>query len=426
MEEKTMAYPKMLKVRQEFKTKPIQDIPATVRSELAKLTLKKTISPGATVAITAGSRGIANIATVTSSVVNELKAIGARPFIVPAMGSHGGATPKGQKKVLAEYGITEKTMGVPVRATMKVEPIGSTPEGIPVFLDKFAHEADHIVVVARVKAHTDFKAPIESGLMKMMTIGLGKQRGADLYHQGVVQFSYYQIVTAVAREVIKQSSIAFGLALVENQRDETAIIRAVPPKQIEETERALLRTAKRLMPRIPFDNIDILIVDEIGKEISGAGMDPNVIGRHVTSIAKFPPKPRILRVFARDMSPHTHGNAIGIGLADFTTTRLVKKIDPHPTYMNCITGCAPEAGRIPVHLDSDREVMDVALRTIGWVKPENSRIVHIANTLRLEDLMISEAMAEEAEKMPNITVLSKPKRMAFNKKGNLISDLPSH
>jgi hypothetical protein len=374
-----MAYPRMLRVRQEFKTKPIQDIPGTVRSELAKLNLKRTISPGQTVAVTAGSRGISNIATVVSSVVKDLKAIGAKPFVIPTMGSHGGATAAGQKKVLAEYGITEKTMGVPIRATMEVVEIGSTPEGIPVFLDKYAHEADHIAVVARVKAHTDFKASVESGMMKMMTIGLGKQKGADLYHQGVVQYNYYQIITAVAREVIKKSNVAFGLALVENQKDETAMIRAVKAGMIEETDRSLLRTAKRLMPRIPFDNIDILIVDTMGKEISGAGMDPNVIGRHVTVIAKFPPKPRIIRIFIRDLSPHTYGNATGIGLADFTTKRLVDKIDPKPTYMNCITGCAPEVGRVPIHYETDREVLDVAFRTIGWTIPENARIVHIAN-----------------------------------------------
>jgi hypothetical protein len=363
---------------------------------------------------------------VTASVVNELKAIGAEPFIVPTMGSHGGATAAGQKKVLAEYGITEGTMGAPIKATMEVVEIGATPEGIPVFLDKNAHQADHVAVVARVKPHTDFKASVESGLMKMMTIGLGKQRGADLYHQGVIQYSYYQIVTAVAREVIKKSPIAFGLALVENQKDETAIIRAVPSSKIEEADRSLLQTAKRLMPRIPFDNIDILIVDEMGKEISGAGMDPNVIGRHVTAIAKFPPNPRIIRVFVRDLSPHTYGNATGIGLADFTTKRLVRKIDPQPTYMNCITGCAPEVGRVPIYYDSDREVLDAALRTIGWTKPENARIVHIGNTLHLEEMMVSASMAAEAEKMENITTLSRPQAMAFDKRGNLKAKIAGH
>ncbi len=418
-----MAYPKMIKVRQGFKTTPIQDIPGTVRSELAKLKLQETIAPGSTVAITAGSRGIANIAAVLSAVVNELKKIGARPFIVPAMGSHGGATPEGQKMVLEKYGITEESMGVPIKSSMEVVEIGSTPDGLPVFLDKNASEADHIGVVNRVKPHTDFKATIESGLMKMMTIGLGKQRGADLYHRGVVQYSYSQIVLSVGREVIKRSPIAFGLALVENQKDETALIRAVPPGEIEETDRKLLRTAKRLMPRIPFHLIDILIVDQIGKEISGAGMDPNVIGRHVVPFAKVPPRPKILRIFVRDLSPDSYGNAIGIGMADFTTRRLVDKFDHHSTYMNCITGCTPEAARIPVYFDTDRDVMDAALRSLGLVEPEDARIVHIADTLRLEEMEISEAMVAEAEEMPDLTVIGGPHPMAFDPAGNLISDL---
>ena len=418
-----MAYPRMIKIRQEFKTNPIKDIPGTVHAELARLRLDKTISPGSSVAITAGSRGIANIATVISSVVNELKGIGAKPFIVPAMGSHGGATSEGQRMVLKKYGITEEAMGAPVRSSMEVVEIGSTPEGLPVFLDKHAYEADHIGVVARVKPHTDFKASIESGLMKMMTIGLGKQRGADHYHQGVVQFSYYQIVVSVAREVITRSPVAFGLALVENQRDETALIRAVPPGEIEKTDRKLLRTAKRLLPRIPLDRIDILIVDQIGKEISGAGMDPNVIGRHVIPFAKFPPKPKILRVFVRDLSPHSYGNAIGIGMADFTTRRLVDKIDRDATYMNAVTGCAPEAARIPVYFNNDREVIDAALRSLGLVEPENAKIVHIVDTLRLEEMEISESMAAEAKEMANVTVTGKPRPISFDGDGSLVSDL---
>ena len=418
-----MAYPKMVKIRQEFKTTPIKDIPGTVRSELASLKLHGTIKPGSTVAISAGSRGIANIATVLSALVRELKEIGAKPFIVPTMGSHGGATAEGQKMVLEKYGITEETMGAPIKSSMEVVQIGSTPDGLPVFLDKHASEADHIGVINRVKPHTDFKAPIESGLMKMLTIGLGKQKGADLYHRGVVQYSYYQIVVSVGREVIKGSPIAFGLALVENQKDETALIRAALPGQIEETDRKLLRVAKRLMPRIPLDRIDILIVDQIGKEISGAGMDPNVIGRHVVPFAKVPPKPKILRIFVRDLSADSYGNAIGIGMADFTTKRLVDKMDPNPTYMNCITGCTPEAARIPVYFDTDREVMDAALRSLGLVEPENARIVHIVNTLHLEEMEISEPMAAEAERMPNLTIIGNPHPIAFGGDGNLISDL---
>ncbi|MBW1766134.1 MAG: DUF2088 domain-containing protein [Deltaproteobacteria bacterium] len=421
-----MALPKMIKIRQEFKTNPVKDIPGTVRSELARLRLQKTISPGSSVAITAGSRGIANIATVISSVVNVLKEIGAKPFIVPTMGSHGGATAEGQKMVLEKYGITKETMGVPIKSSMQVVEIGSTSEGLPVYLDKNAYKADHIAVVARVKAHTDFKAPIESGFMKMMAIGLGKQKGADHYHRGVIQFGYHQIILSVGREILKRCPIAFGLGLVENQRDELDLIRAVPPGEIEETEAKLLRTAKRIMPRIPLDRIDLLIVDQMGKEVSGAGMDPNVVGRHYVPFAKFPPKPKILRIFVRDLSPHSYGNAIGIGMADFTTRRLVDKIDFHAMYMNSITGCAPEAARIPVYYDSDYEAIDTAFKTLGLVEPKDARIVHIANTLRLEDLEISESMVAEAEGMANVTVMGRPRPMAFDKGKNLISDLSTH
>ena len=421
-----MTFPKMIKVRQEFKTNPIKDIPGTVRSELAKLRLRKTISPGSSVAITAGSRGIADIDRVIAAVVNELKKIGAKPFIVPTMGSHGGGTAEGQKMVLEKYGITKETMGAPIKSNMQVVEVGSTAEGLPVYLDKNAHKADHIVVVARVKAHTDFKAPIESGFMKMMTIGLGKQKGANHYHRGIIQFGYHQVVLSVGREVLKRCPIAFGLGLVENQRDQLALIRAVPPGKIEETDRDLLRTAKRIMPRIPMDRIDLLIVDQMGKEISGAGMDPNVVGRHSLPFAKFPPKPKILRIFVRDLSAHSYGNAIGIGIADFTTKRLVNKIDRPATYMNAITGSAPEAARIPVYYDSDREVIDAALMTLGLVEPKDARIIHIANTLRLEDMEISESMAAEAEKMANISIMGRPRPMAFDKKKNLISDLSTH
>lgn len=418
-----MTYPSMIRIKQEFKTNPIRDIPGKVRAELAKLKLQETISPGQSVAVTAGSRGVANIATVLAEVVRELKNTGANPFIFPAMGSHGGATPEGQRSVIEKYGVTEERVGAPIKSTMEVVTVGSTPDGLPVFLDRYANEADHIVVVNRVKPHTDFKGSIESGLMKMMTIGLGKQKGADLYHRAVVQYGYYHVVLSVGREILNRCPIAFGLALVEDQRDDTAVVRAIPPGEIEETERRLLRTAKRLLPRIPLDQIDILIVDRMGKEISGAGMDTNVIGRSVFPIAKFPPKPKILRIFVRDLTPDTYGNAIGIGNADLTTKRLVEKIDRHATYMNSITACAPEVSRVPPYFDNDREAMDAAFRSLGLVEPENARIVHISDTLWLEEMEISEAMREEAEGLAGVSVIGKPRPMRFDGDGNLAPEI---
>ncbi|MBC8247067.1 MAG: hypothetical protein H8E81_05730, partial [Deltaproteobacteria bacterium] len=311
----------------------------------------------------------------------------------------------------------------PIKATMKVVQIGATTEGLPVFMDRYAYEADHIAIVNRIKPHTDFKASIESGLMKMMAIGLGKQKGADLYHRGVIQYGYYSIILSVGREILRRCPIAFGLALVENQKDETALIRAVAPDEIEETERRLLRRAKRFLPRIPLDPIDLLIVDRMGKEISGTGMDTNVIARSVFPLFKCPAKPNILRIFVRDLMPQTDGNAVGIGNADFTTKRLVDKIDRQSTYMNSITACEPEVGRIPLYYETDRQVLEAAFRSLGLVEPQNARIVHIADTLRLEEMEISEAMLAEAKTLAGVRIVGKPKPMAFDRNGNLHSNL---
>ncbi|MGD9227760.1 MAG: lactate racemase domain-containing protein, partial [Desulfobacterales bacterium] len=261
-----MNYPAVVRIKQHFNTNSIQDIPEAVRSEIAKLKPQEIIAPGNSVAITAGSRGIANFAVLLAELVRELKKIGAKPFIVPAMGSHGGATAEGQKKIIEHYKITEDTMEAPIKSSMEVVEIGRTSDGVPVLIDQNASRADHIIVVNRVKPHTDFKAEIESGLMKMMAIGLGKQKAADHYHNVFMRLGHYHVLTTVAREIMRQCPIAFGLAVVENQKDETESVRAIPTNQIEETERELLIKAKDLLPRIPFDPLDLLIVDEMGKD----------------------------------------------------------------------------------------------------------------------------------------------------------------
>ena len=418
-----MNYPAMVRIKQQFNTSSIQDIPAALRAEFAKINPTEIIASGDSVAITAGSRGIANIATVLAEVVGELKKIDAKPFIVPTMGSHGGATAEGQKKILKHYGITEETMGAPIKSSMEVVPIGTTADGVPVQVDKNASQADHIVVVNRVKPHTDFIGEIESGLMKMMAIGLGKQKAADHYHNVFRRLGYYHVLTTVGREVIKQCPIAFGLALVENQKDETETIRAIPPEEFEATERKLLVKAKELLPRIPFDPVDLLIVDQMGKEISGAGMDQNVIARTVIPFHQVPSNPKITRIFVRDLTAGSDGNAIGIGNADFTTRRLVDKIDRQATYMNAITSSCPEAVRVPPYYDSDREVIATALNTIGEIEPQQARIVHIKNTLNLEEMIISEAMLTDAEQQDHVSIIGSPAQMQFDAQGNLISDL---
>ncbi len=417
-----MKCPVMIRIRQNFNTGSIQDIPEAVRSEIARIKPREIIAPGNSVALTVGSRGIANLAVVLAELVSELKKIGAKPFIVPAMGSHGGATGEGQKKIIEHYNITEDTLDAPIKSSMEVVEIGSTSDGVPVLLDQNASRADHIIVVNRVKPHTDFKGEIESGLMKMMAIGLGKQKAADHYHNVFMRLGHYHVLTTVAREIIRQCPIAFGLALVENQRDETEIIQAIPANQIEETERELLIKAKDLLPRIPFDPIDLLIVDEMGKDISGTGMDQNVIARTVIPYHQVPTNPKITRIFVRDLSAGSEGNATAIGNADFTTKRLVDKIDRHATYMNAITSSCPEAVRIPPYYDSDREVIEAALNTIGDIEPQKARIVHILNTLKLEEMTISEAMVSVAEQLDNVSIIGSPDQMKFDAQGNLISD----
>ena len=418
-----MNYPAMVRVKQDFDTNSIQDIPAAVRAEILKIKPAEIIAPGDSVAITAGSRGIAKIATILAEVVSELKKIGAKPFIVPTMGSHGGATAEGQKRILEHYGISEAAMDASIKSSMEVVQIGTTSDGVPVLVDQNASKADHIIVVNRIKPHTDFKGDIESGLMKMMAIGLGKQRAADHYHNVFIRLGYYHVITTVAREIIRQCPIAFGLALVENQKDETELIQAIPPGEIEVSEQKMLVKAKDLLPQIPFDPIDLLIVDQMGKDISGAGMDQNVIARTVMRFHQVPSHPKITRIFVRDFTPKTDGNATGLGNADFTTRRLVDKINTHISYMNAITSSCPEAVRIPPYFDSDREAIETALNTVGDIPPQKARIVRILNTLKLEEMMISEAMLPEAGQLDKVSIIGSPAEMAFDAQGNLIPEL---
>jgi len=412
-------YPNMYRLRQRFEGPAIQDIPAAVAAELARTGVAAAIKPGQTVALTAGSRGVANIATIVKATADYLKTIGAKPFIIPAMGSHGGGTAAGQLDVLRHYDITEETMGVPLRATMEVVQIGETGDGLPVWLDKYAAEADHIGVINRVKPHTDFSGTIESGLLKMMAIGLGKYHGAQHYHRANVQYGYEHVIRSVGRTVLQQARIAFGLGIIENGYDQTAIIQAVRASELADTELRLQALAKQLAARLPFDFIHLLIVEEMGKNISGAGMDTKVIGRIMNIIEEPPKHPRILRIYVRDLHDDSYGNATGVGLADFVSRRLVNKIDSRATYINCLTGLSPESARIPITFDTDREAVEAALGTIGMVKPEEARIIRIQNTLLLEELDVSEAFLPEVKGRTNIEVLWGPKGLMFDGTGGL-------
>jgi Lactate racemase N-terminal domain len=412
-------YPKMYRIRQKFEGPAVADIPAAVRAELARVDVASMIKPGQTVALTAGSRGVANIAMIIKAAADYLKTIGAKPFVIPAMGSHGGGTADGQLDGLRHYGITEDSMGVPLRATMEVVQIGETPDGIPVWLDKYASEADHIGVINRVKPHTDFSGAIESGLFKMMTIGLGKYHGAQHYHRANVQYGYEHVIRTVGRTVLKHARIAFGLGVIENGYDQTAVIRAIPTSQFEETELELQALSKKLAARLPFDFIHLLIIEEMGKNISGAGMDTKVIGRIMNIIEQPPKHPRILRIYVRDLHDDSYGNATGVGLADFVSRRLVHKIDPTATYINCLTGLSPESARIPITFDTDREAVDAALGTIGLVNPEEARIVRIKNTLLVEELDVSAALLPEVKQRDTLEILWGPKGLMFDGHGGL-------
>jgi hypothetical protein len=411
------SFPTMFRVRQSFARPQLADIPGGVRSALGSARLP--IQSGDTVAVGAGSRGIANIATIVKATVDWLKAAGARPFVFPAMGSHGGATPEGQRGVLAHYGITEASMGCEIRATMDVVQVGEAM-GMPVWLDRIASEADWIGLVNRVKPHTDFKGSIESGLFKMMTIGLGKYKGATQYHRANVTHGYETVITAVGREMLKKARIGFGLGVVENGYDETARVEAFNAADLEAGERRLLKDAREWMARLPFSPIDVLVVEQIGKNISGSGMDTNVIGRPSNPHEPFPADPKILWIVALDLTEESGGNATGIGNADFTTRRLLEKIDWKPTAINCLTACAPNGAKLPLVFDSDREAVDNALNCIGLTMPARARVIRIKNTLMLGEIDCSEAFLPEIAKRPDLEVIGQGRPLGFDAAGQIL------
>jgi hypothetical protein len=416
-----VVYPRIVRIRQNFERPKVADIPAAVASALEKLDLGRRLKPGQTVALTAGSRGIANIPLVLRGTAAFLKKLGAKPFLIPTMGSHGGGTAEGQRHILESYGITEEFVGVPLRASMDTVQVGVTGEGFPVLLDRLASEADHIGVVARVKPHTGYHGPIESGLMKMMMIGLGKHAGALAYHRILLEYPYDQVVRSVGRTLMAAAPIAFGLGLVENAYDETALVEGVAPEAFETREEQLLVQARRLLARLPLKKADLLIVDEIGKNLSGSGMDTNIVGRKRAFRTQPSPEgmPSMRLIYVRGLSAKTHGNASGIGLADFTSTRLVEQMNYRATVINCLTAGYPEGAFVPVHFGSDREVLDAALAIIGTRTPEQARLLRIHNTMHLEELDVSEACLQEPERQTEFVPAGRPRPLEFDAAGNL-------
>jgi hypothetical protein len=409
----------MVKVRQKFERDSItrDAIPAAINAELSLPRLGDPIRRDMRIAITCGSRGIANIAEIIRTLAAFVKSKGARPFVVPAMGSHGGATGPGQKALIEGYGVTEEFIGCPIVSGMETVVIGETEEGHSVRIDRNAAESDGIILTARIKPHTDFHGPYESGLMKMMTIGLGKREGADICHEaGFGRMA--RLVPLFGRCILKKAPIALGLAILENAYGETCKLAALRPDEIEAEEPLLLEEARGHLPLIPFAEADVLVIDRIGKDISGDGMDPNVTGAS-------PCSPFVSgglksqRTVVLDLTQATHGAAVGIGAAHTITRRLFNKIDYEATYINVITARSLEFVRIPCILETDREAVQLALRTCTGIDRSKPRIIRIADSLHTETFWISEAMRAEGEKNPRITVESEPEPWAFNGEGNL-------
>lgn len=417
-----MNLPQAYRIRQHFPTTRLKDVGAAVTAALSQLNLGELIKPGDSVAVPVGSRGIANIALIIKSTVDYLKSLGAEPFIVPAMGSHGGGTAEGQAHVIASYGVTEAAMGVEIRSSMETVIVDQTPHGIPVHFDKNAYAADHVLVCGRVKPHTRFVGDIESGLHKMMLIGLGKHEGAKIYHRAIEDHSFEEIIKAVAASVLKKCSVIGGLAIVENSYDETGMIEAVAPENFYEREKELLEIARQWLPRLPFPKIDLLIVDRIGKNISGSGMDACVVGRKFNDHAATERDVvACKRIMIRGLTEETHGNACGIGLAEFTNERTVAGVDWQSTRINTITGSHPTAGMVPLVYPNDREAIEAALQTVGLVEPETSGIVQIYDTLELSEVVVSETYLEEINSRDDLDIISGPFDLPFDAEGNLAS-----
>ena len=415
-----MNFPRMLPVRQNFPDRRIQDIPGEVQRQLSSAGFGRRLRPGARVALGVGSRGIANIAAIVRAVADFWKSQGCEPFIFPAMGSHGAATAEGQADVLAHYGIHEATMGCPVVSSLDVVSLGKTSDGIEAFMDRSAFESDGVMMIGRVKWHTDFAGKIESGLFKMMAIGLGKFAGAQRYHTYAYRLGLEHVIRSVGRQVLKSGKILGGLAILEDANHHTGQLTAVPVEGMEQKEEELLTLAKSWMGRIPVSQLDVLIIDEIGKHISGAGMDTKVVNRSVYGQSNpWPDTPRIERIFIRGISKMSYGNGVGLGMADVVSDRLVNNINWLPTHINSLTASSPQAVRTPIHFPTDRECLERISPTVGKVELSEVTYGWIVNTMELASLKLSENLRDEIAKNPLLEVMGPAEDLEFDADGNL-------
>ncbi|MET3504637.1 hypothetical protein [Halalkalibacter oceani] len=414
--------PAMYPARQKFARTKIeaQAIPALMHTESQRKQLATKIKPGMKIAVGVGSRGITNLQAIVKATITELKALGAEPFIVPAMGSHGAGKAEGQAKILAGYGITEAEVGAPVRASMETVYLGKAFGDVEVYFDRLAYEeAEGIIVIARIKPHTDFKGGIESGIMKMLGIGLGKHKGASYLHKGGMG-DFAELIPAVGRHIIEHTPFLYGVGIIENSFHETAHIEIVLKDQLPGREKELLAEAKRLMPKLLCKEIDVLIVDEIGKNISGSGMDSNIIGRSSCNQSLVFDAPPINKIVVLNLTKETKGNASGIGLADYTTVRTVENIDFAALYANSTTAVEINGAKLPVMLATDQKAIVTAIRTAGRRKINDVKVVRIKNTLELDQILISENLVNEAAGHAQMEVGETAVSWTFDENGNLI------
>ncbi|MDC3416089.1 lactate racemase domain-containing protein [Aquibacillus salsiterrae] len=413
---KDIPVPSMVKVKQTFDDAQVENVTTELNQQLNQQVIKEKVKPGMEIAIAVGSRGLDRVVELTKVTVQFLQELGAQPFIVPSMGSHGGATAEGQKNVLKHLGITEDTVGAEVRSSMEVIELGKLENGLPVYMDKLAANADGIVVINRVKPHTAFRGPIESGIMKMISIGLGKQKGAETCHQ--LGFKHMaEHVPAMAKLALAQKPFLFAVATVENAFDKIAKVAVWKPEEIEKEETKFLKLAKESLPRIFFDQIDVLVIDKIGKNISGDGMDPNITGRYPTPYAYGGPD--VTKMVVLDLTEQTEGNANGVGTADFTTQRVYDKMDRETTYINGLTSTVVGPTHLSTALKNDETVIKAAIKTCNILDFTKVRLVRIKNTLEIGEIEVSAAMVEEVKANENLQQLSEPYPLVFNENGNL-------
>ena len=420
-----MEFPRLLKVQQHFPDRRLKDVRSSVLAELQSSQFASRVKPGGRVAIGVGSRGIINISTIVKAVVDYWTSQGCTPFIFPAMGSHGAATAEGQADVLAHYGIHEATMGCPVISELDVVSLGKDSNGIEAFMDKNAFNSDGVMLVGRVKWHTDFAGKIESGLFKMMAIGLGKFAGAQRYHTYAYKLGLEHVIRSVGRQVLGSGKILGGLAILEDASHHTGLVAAVPVEAMEQREEELLEQVKSWMGRIPMD-LDILILTEIGKNISGAGMDTKVVNRSVQGEYNPWPGPKFERLYIRDLSSMSYGNGVGLGMGDVVHDRLLAKIDWNPTRINSLTASTPAAIRVPIHFPSDLECLSVLMPTVGKLDQSEVTIGWVKNSLEISTILLSENLRTQIESNPKLEIMGSVEPMAFDKNGNLTNSITSH